>query len=36
MDFVLSSDEMQQIDALTAANYRISNAAVVSYAPTWD
>jgi 2,5-diketo-D-gluconate reductase B len=36
MDFVLSSDEMQRIDALTAANYRISNAAVVSYAPTWD
>jgi 2,5-diketo-D-gluconate reductase B len=36
MDFALGPDEMRQIDAMTAANYRISNAAVVPYAPTWD
>jgi 2,5-diketo-D-gluconate reductase B len=36
MDFELSAEEMRQIDSLTAANYRISNADVVPYAPTWD
>jgi 2,5-diketo-D-gluconate reductase B len=36
MDFELGADEMLEIDALTAANFRISNADVVPYAPTWD
>jgi 2,5-diketo-D-gluconate reductase B len=36
MDFVLSSSEMQKIDALTTAGYRISNAETVPFAPTWD
>jgi len=36
MDFTLDAKDMQAIDALTQANYRISNADVVSYAPTWD
>lgn len=36
MDFVLSSDEMRQIDGLTTAGYRISNIDTVPFAPTWD
>jgi 2,5-diketo-D-gluconate reductase B len=36
VDFELSREEMRQIDALTSANYRISNIKVVPYAPTWD
>lgn len=36
VDFELSGDDMQRIGALTAANFRISNADVVPYAPTWD
>ncbi|MBO6758666.1 MAG: aldo/keto reductase [Roseibium sp.] len=36
MDFSLNPEEMRQVDALTATGYRISNANVVSYAPTWD
>ena len=36
MDFTLTDGEMRQIDALTSANYRISNAEVVPFAPTWD
>lgn len=36
MNFALSSEEMAEITKLTAANYRISNAKVVPYAPTWD
>ncbi|MEQ8739551.1 MAG: aldo/keto reductase, partial [Hoeflea sp.] len=36
MDFELPPEDMRQIDSLTAANYRISNADVVPYAPTWD
>ena len=36
VDFSLTPDEMLQIDGLTVANYRISNADVVPYAPTWD
>jgi 2,5-diketo-D-gluconate reductase B len=36
MDFVLSSPEMQKIDALTTVGYRISNAETVPFAPTWD
>ena len=36
MNFTLNDEEMLKIDALTAANYRISNADVVPYAPTWD
>ena len=36
MDFELGPDEIRQIDALTVTNYRISNADVVPYAPTWD
>lgn len=36
VDFELSADEMQRIGSLTAANFRISNIAVVPYAPTWD
>lgn len=36
MDFTLDAEEMRQVDSLTAANFRISNADVVPYAPTWD
>lgn len=36
MDFALSAAEMQQIDALRSAGYRISNAETVPFAPTWD
>lgn len=36
MDFALDAGEIHRIDALTAVNYRISNAEVVPYAPTWD
>lgn len=36
VDFRLTPGEMQRIKALTAANFRISNIAVVPYAPTWD
>jgi 2,5-diketo-D-gluconate reductase B len=36
VDFELTPDDMRQIDALTAANHRISNIKVVPYAPTWD
>jgi 2,5-diketo-D-gluconate reductase B len=36
MDFVLSSSEMQKIDVLTTADYRISNAETVPFAPVWD
>lgn len=36
MDFVLSPTEMQQIDTLTTAGYRISNAETVPFAPIWD
>lgn len=36
MDFSLSDEEMSEINALTVANFRISNADVVPYAPTWD
>ncbi|MEM1431741.1 MAG: aldo/keto reductase [Pseudomonadota bacterium] len=36
LDFALSSEDMQAIDKLTRANFRISNADVVPYAPTWD
>lgn len=36
MDFSLDDNEMRQIDALTATNFRISNAEVVPFAPTWD
>ncbi|MCC1482287.1 aldo/keto reductase [Roseibaca sp. Y0-43] len=36
MDFALTPDEMDTISALTSTNYRISNAEVVPYAPTWD
>lgn len=36
MDFTLSLAEMARIDVLTVAGYRISNADVVAYAPTWD
>ena len=36
MDFVLSPSEMQKIDGLTTAGYRISNAQTVPFAPTWD
>ncbi|MEQ8481945.1 MAG: aldo/keto reductase [Hoeflea sp.] len=36
MDFELSTEEMRQIESLTVANHRISNADVVPYAPTWD
>lgn len=36
VDFQLSPDEIAQIDALTSANFRISNIKVVPYAPTWD
>lgn len=36
MDFSLEFEDMRQIDTLSVANYRISNADVVPYAPTWD
>ncbi|MXQ07367.1 aldo/keto reductase [Alphaproteobacteria bacterium GH1-50] len=36
MDFALTDEDMRQIDGLTVANYRISNADVVPFAPTWD
>lgn len=36
MDFTLNAEEMREVDALTVANYRISNADAVPYAPTWD
>jgi 2,5-diketo-D-gluconate reductase B len=36
MDFALTEDEMREVDSMTAANYRISNADVVPFAPTWD
>jgi 2,5-diketo-D-gluconate reductase B len=36
VDFRLSPEDMHRISALTAANFRISNIEVVSYAPTWD
>ena len=36
MDFALTDDEIDEIDKLTFANYRISNSDVVPYAPTWD
>lgn len=36
VDFHLSPDDMRRIGALSATNFRISNATVVPYAPTWD
>lgn len=36
LDFELSPSEMQKIDELATAGYRISNAETVPYAPTWD
>lgn len=36
VDFQLSHDEMQRIRSMNATNFRISNIAVVPYAPTWD
>lgn len=36
MDFSLEFEDMREIDTLSVANYRISNADVVPYAPTWD
>ncbi len=36
MDFSLSLSEMEQVDKLTTAGYRISNAETVPFAPTWD
>lgn len=36
MDFALDDADMRQVDDLTSTNYRISNADVVPYAPTWD
>ncbi len=36
MDFVLSTVDVARIQALTSVGYRISNADIVPYAPTWD
>lgn len=36
MDFVLSSVQVVKIDELTSQGYRISNADIVPYAPSWD
>jgi 2,5-diketo-D-gluconate reductase B len=36
MNFSLSLSEMEQVDKLTTARYRISNAETVPFAPTWD
>lgn len=36
LGFTLSANDIRLIDALNAVNYRISNIAVVPYAPTWD
>lgn len=36
MGFILSPEEMAEINKLTAVNHRISNAKVVPYTPTWD
>lgn len=36
MDFELTEEEIREVDDMNAANYRISNADVVPFAPTWD